>query len=205
MSRYCLVCNRAKKACICSFTEEIKTHIEVIILQHPTEVKQAKGSAAILSLTLPNSKCFVGEDFTDHLELNTLLSDDRAHTFLLFPSEQSIQLDTVNCAKLRTHKIMRVILVDGTWRKAYKIIRCSQNLHSLPCLSLPEAGVSGQYRIRKAAQSHQLSTLEAGYEILSRLEPDTDFTPLMTAFHRMIEQYLSYVPESVRNRHYSCD
>ncbi len=202
MSRYCLVCHRARKACICSFIQKVTTHVELIILQHPTEVMQAKGSAAILSLSLPNSKCFIGEDFTHHQELNALLEEDQINTFLLYPSDKASILNEQEGEILCREKRLRIILIDGTWRKAYKMIQCSRNLHHLPTLSLPAQSISGRYQIRKAAQHHQLSTLEAGYELLCRLDPDNDFSPLLTAFQRMIEQYLSYIPSAVREKNY---
>ncbi len=91
---------------------------------------------------------------------------------------------------------MRVILIDGTWRKAYKIWQLSSNLHTLPSIHLPE-GLKGQYLIRKAPSENSLSTVEAGYHMLSILEPERDFSPLLTAFEKMIQFQIDQMPKEV--------
>ena len=63
----CPVCYRAQTACICQWVKPIENEIEVLILQHPIEVAQAKGTALLLHLCLANSTMVTGEVFADSL------------------------------------------------------------------------------------------------------------------------------------------
>jgi DTW domain-containing protein YfiP len=202
MSRYCLKCGKAKKACLCAWIEFINTDFEIIILQHPSEVNRAKGTAKILTLSLNNTRLFVGEDFSQHSQLNQLLSEDAAITYLLFPSNDSLEVSPDLRGQISSKTKIRVILLDGTWKKAFKMYKLSCNLHRLPSLHLPE-GLVGNYRIRKAPNDNSLSTAEAGFHLLTMLDPDTNYTPLLTTFNAMIEFYIQQLPEGTFEKNYT--
>lgn len=158
------------------------------------------GTARILTLSLANSHCFVGEDFSAHDDLNTLLADDAYLHFVLYPGEGALSHQQV-AQQLLADKKLRVILLDGTWKKAYKIWQLSTNLHALPLVHLPD-DLQGNYRIRKAPSDNSLSTVEAGYHILSLLEPARDFSPLIEAFNQMIEFQIQQMPPGVFENNY---
>ncbi|WCE30581.1 tRNA-uridine aminocarboxypropyltransferase [Vibrio sp. SCSIO 43137] len=204
MSRYCSGCGKAKKACICAEVKPIEAKTEVIILQHPTEVKQAKGTAKILSLSLSNSRCFVGEDFTHHAQLNALLQQKNYTTLLLYPAEKAVEITALASQKETESERVRLIVIDGTWKKAFKIYTLSKNLHPLQACKLPPS-LCGSYTIRKAPDNNSLSTVEAGYHALSLLEPEIDFQPLINAFDYMKQFYLEQVPAALVNKHYKLD
>lgn len=201
MSRYCSVCGKAKAVCLCPYIVSIPSEIELCVLQHPSEVKQPIGTARILSLSLPNSHLFVGEDFTEHAELSALLQDPKRHCAVLYPHETSLSIQAWAQSK-QPQQINTVILLDGTWKKAFKMWQLSKNLHLLPLIQLNE-GVIGQYRIRKSPKSEGVSTVEAGYHVLSALTGNPEkFAPLMTAFDRLIQQQIDCMPPEVFERHY---
>ncbi len=201
MSRYCLHCGKSLKACICQWIQPLKSEVELIILQHPSEKNRAKGTAPILSLSIESTRVYIGEDFTEHQELNQLLADPDAQHYILYPGESSIDVEEALMQSDKQSKTIRVILLDGTWKKAFKIWKVSTNLHALPQIKLP-TDLTGNYRIRKAPSENSLSTVEAGYQILSLLQPDQDFTPLVDAFDKMIEQHISHIPKEVYQRNY---
>ncbi|GAA5645341.1 hypothetical protein VPR01S_03_01870 [Vibrio proteolyticus NBRC 13287] len=158
------------------------------------------GTARILSLSLPSSHHFIGEDFSAHTELNRLLSEPDSRNFVLYPSDVS-QLVTQIPIDPVVDKV-RVILLDGTWKKAYKMYQLSANLQALPGLHLP-TGLKGNYRIRKAPSDNSLSTVEAGYHLLTLLEPDRDFLPLVSAFEQMVEFQIAQMPAGVFEKNYA--
>ncbi|MDP5253827.1 MULTISPECIES: tRNA-uridine aminocarboxypropyltransferase [unclassified Vibrio] len=204
MSRYCPACYKARKACICASITPLQAQTKLVILQHHTETSQALATAPILELSLDSCQVLVGEDFTDNAMLNTLLTNPSYHCVLLYPSEQSVALGQSFSSAEHQGKALCVILLDGTWKKAYKMWRLSSNLHSLPSVCLPE-GLCGDYRLRKAPKSHYLSTVEAGYHLLSLLEPDNDFSPLLHSFNQMIDFYMSQMPPEVLASHYGLE
>ncbi|MGF1906460.1 tRNA-uridine aminocarboxypropyltransferase [Aliivibrio salmonicida] len=205
MIRFCLQCLKTKKACICEWITPITTDVELIILQHPTEAKRPLGTAKILSLSLANCRTFIGENFTEHNELNQLLAqDDYLHQVLFLDSESK----AINGKKIDSDQKQRIILLDGTWKKAYKMWQLSTNLHGLPKVHL-DTELSGNYRVRKAPKDNALSTAEAGYHVLSQLDLDGSivgdgdkFDSILTAFDNMIEFHISQMPKGVYQKNY---
>lgn len=200
MSRYCSQCGKSIKACICKWIQTLTPSVELIILQHSSETNRPLGTARILSLSLTNSYCFVGEDFTNHTELNQLIRDSDYQHFVLYPGETSVAYQAVQNTLTKNNKV-RVILLDGTWKKAYKIWQLSSNINGLPQVHLP-SDLEGNYRIRKAPNKNSLSTVEAGYHILSLVEPEMDFSPLLNAFEQMIDFQIRQIPQEVFARNY---
>lgn len=202
MSRYCEQCGKAKKACICSWIQAIDAKTELWILQHPSEVKRAIGTARILTLSLPNARLWVGEDFSLHDELNALLYDMRRDVYLVYPGEGSLPVSQLVARPQSTDKIRTLILLDGTWKKAYKMWQLSTNLHALPTVNLDNVE-QGNYRIRKSPKELGVSTVEAGYLALTALEGNSEkFTPLIDAFNQMIEYQIQQMPEGIFEKNY---
>ncbi|WP_284191839.1 tRNA-uridine aminocarboxypropyltransferase [Vibrio zhanjiangensis] len=201
MSRYCFKCGKSTKACICQWIRSLSSNVELIILQHPTEAKKPMGTAKILQLSLTGCYLFQGEDFTQHEKLNHLLSDDAYRHFILYPSDESFSLTLVK-ETLHNQKKVRILLLDGTWKKAYKIWKLSKNLKSLPIVHLPK-NLKGNYRIRKAPSDNSLSTVEAGYHVLSLLEPERNFSSLLDTFNHMIDFQIKNMPPGTFEKNYS--
>ncbi|UAB69388.1 DTW domain-containing protein [Vibrio sp. SCSIO 43132] len=197
-SRYCQDCGKAKKMCICHTIQSLHSEVELLILQHPDEVNRAMGTARILKLSLANTHVLIGEDFTNDERLAQLLEDDAYHHCVLFPQKSSLSVSEI--AKHKGKKL-RVILLDGTWKKAYKMWRLNTMLHDLPCIALPE-NLEGNYRIRKAPSSNSLSTVEAGFHVLRLLDSSRDFSPLLESFERMVDMQFSHIPPHVRSKNY---
>lgn len=200
MSRYCSQCGKSLKACICQWIQSLPSKVELVILQHPSESNRPMGTARILTLSLANSHCFVGEDFSQHSALNQLLAQPEVPHFVLYPGEGAVNHQYVADHVAKAQKL-RIILLDGTWKKAYKMWQLSSNLHVLPLIRLPE-NLQGNYRIRKAPSDNSLSTVEAGYHILRLLQPETDYSSLITAFNQMIEFQIEQMPPGVFERNY---
>ncbi|EGA68604.1 hypothetical protein VISI1226_21489 [Vibrio sinaloensis DSM 21326] len=200
MSRYCSQCGKSLKACICQWIQSLPSKVELVILQHPSESNRPMGTARILTLSLANSYSFVGEDFSQHSTLNQLLAQSEVQHFVLYPGESAVSHQRV-ADKVAAQQKVRIIILDGTWKKAYKMWQLSSNLHALPLIRLPE-NLQGNYRIRKAPSDNSLSTVEAGYHILQLLQPETDFAPLIEAFNQMIEFQIKQMPPGVFEKNY---
>jgi DTW domain-containing protein YfiP len=171
--------------------------VDVLVLQHPLEVANAKGSARLLHLSLPGSRLEVGEAI-DHDRLQALLAGDR-HNVLLYPDtaeEKSLGLATpapFEPAWFDMPQRLRLVVLDGTWRKSRKMLYLNPLLQALPRLPL-RATPPSHYLIRKAHLPDQLSTLEATVYALAQLEREpARYTPLIEAFNGFVAQQASYV------------
>jgi DTW domain-containing protein YfiP len=190
----CATCLRPRRTCICRWVTPLLNQVEVLILQHPMEVANAKGSARLLHLSLANSRLEIGEVF----DVERLLSPDRRNV-LLYPdtaADKSLGLAAAqpfDPAWLHEPQRLRLVVLDGTWRKSRKMLYLNPALQSLPRLPLRDTPPS-HYLIRKAHLPDQLATLEATVYALAQLENDDHkFKPLIDAFDGFVAQQASYI------------
>ncbi|MBU2870887.1 tRNA-uridine aminocarboxypropyltransferase [Colwellia sp. E2M01] len=214
MSRkLCDTCQRPDKACICQFTIPIANKTHVVVLQHPSEVSQVKGTIALLAKSLSSCQIIIGEDFSDDRALQQII--EQYDTLLLYPSEQAQIIDAslINLLKEKTKKPAAkppcLLILDGTWKKAYRMFMLSSNLQQLPQVCLPEEiANAGQYLIRKVAKKNALSSLEAACYALALLESPFNITeksvkpnqvgkyqPLLDKFAEFNQFQLSFRPK----------
>ncbi len=177
----CPACQRPRLACFCEWIRPISNRVELLLLQHPLEQLHAKGTARLLHLSLARSRLLVGEVFDA-----ALVAPPDCRTLLLYPgaeeSAPELLLDpAISCAALR------LIVLDATWRKSRKMIHLNPWLQDLPRYSLPDPPPS-RYLIRRAQQTHQLSTLEASLLAIGRIEGDAErYQPLLQAFDGFVQ------------------
>ncbi|QBG34763.1 tRNA-uridine aminocarboxypropyltransferase [Litorilituus sediminis] len=176
----CQACQRPEKACICDYIVPVNNAIKVVVLQHPSEVTQAKGTVSLLSRSLQNCQVLVGKDFSANSDLLQILAN--YHCLLLYPSDNAQTLNDSYIKTLADKKLSQVkagdnvgqlclIILDGTWKKAYRMFMLSSKLHDIDHICLPEKIASqGQYLIRKVAKVNALSSLEACCYALAMLE-----------------------------------
>jgi DTW domain-containing protein YfiP len=200
----CTVCLRPQKTCICHLFLNIDNNIDVIILQHPTEVKQTKGTVTLLANSLQNCNVVVGEDFTNDEVLNHLLQQYKSGLYLLYPSDMATVISPLNNVDdaeyagkdvtpvIDSGTVKCIILIDGTWKKSYKMYMLNTFLHAIPHLTLPES-TEGNYQIRKTQKSNALSSLEACTYALMMLESnDSKYEQLLSSFKQFNDVQMSY-------------
>lgn len=201
MSRkVCHYCGRPENVCICSFIKPIDNQVEIGILQHPSETKQIKGTALIARLSLKKEKLWVGESLCDLPGLVDWLNEGQ-NVYLLYPAIDN-QKETYHSystksivnkfQKKETDQLTKVLVLDGTWRKTFKIMQLNPQLRALNRIELNPV-LASQYRVRKQKDEQSLSTVEAIYEVLSQLEGNTEkYQPLLDAFESMQNQQLAF-------------
>ena len=141
---------------------------------------------------------------------------------LLYPGEQAQTLDknlvmrltTLDKTKLDAKPLCLVIL-DGTWKKAYRMFMLSTKLQQIPQACLPDyLANAGKYLIRKVAKKNALSSLEASCYALAIIEQFYDsakqgndapsitpehagkYQPLLEKFKQFNQFQLSFRPEN---------
>ncbi len=195
MSRaQCPRCLRPQTHCLCPLIPHLNSRTRVLVLQHPSEVSHALNTARLAALGLSNAELIVGEVFED---LPKLLNRPGYQARLLFPAEdaQPLQVYAPN------DQPMLLVVPDGTWRKARKMLHLNPLLAALPRVTLTEGGVS-RYRLRKAPGPGALSTIEAIVQALETLEAPTTFAPLLKPFEALIEGQIAAMGEEVFQRNH---
>ena len=198
MSRsYCNLCQRPQVSCICHLIHPTKNNIHVVILQHPNEEKQSKGTVKLLSQSLASCQVLVAENFTNHPEFLAVLKQYQHHIALLYPSEHA-EVVKMNSDLKEGDNINCIILLDGTWKKAYRIYMMNKVLQEIPHRVLPD-DITGQYHIRKTQKQGALSTLEACCHGLTIMENDTDkYTGLLEQFGKFNQMHLAFVAKNLK-------
>lgn len=204
----CPQCLRPQTTCLCRWVQKVDNQIELIILQHPLEVHQAKNTARLLHLCLNNSQLHIGEQFADSFwgEAGKTPHQHPIYNLLLYPEtpeEKSLGIASppaLDLAKLNPGEnignisTLRLWVLDATWRKSRKMLYVNPQLQAMPRLSLHNPPAS-LYSIRKAHSENQLSTLEASCYALQQLEDKrVDYQPVISAFVAFIQQQKFFIP-----------
>lgn len=199
MSRnYCNQCLKPEISCICKFMVQTENTVDVIILQHPSEVKQSKATVPLLMGSLNSCHLFIGENFEKDEMLHALLRKYSNKIVLLYPSENAQTITDYNeissAVGVKDNDVRCIVLLDGTWKKAYRLFQLNTFLHDLQHLALSENYV-GQYQIRKTKKSGALSTLEACCYALSAIENCSDrYTALLDNFVAFNQFQQRFIP-----------
>lgn len=188
----CPRCERPLDHCLCALIPRLDNRTRVLLLQHPSEVGHALNTARLAVLGLMNAELRVGEDFTD-LDLSTW------DAWLLFPGESAVAL--ADLAERPVDRPRLLVVPDGTWRKARKLLHLNPNLAALPRVVLPQ-GLTSRYRLRKAPAEGALSTVEAVARALDVLDAPQSHADLLRPFDALIEgQIAAMGQETFRRNH----
>ena len=194
----CSRCGLPLRTCLCPWIRPTANPLPVLILQHPEEAAQAKGSARLLRLSLLHSRCEVAEAFEPDTLAKWLLESPGfgpVRSVLLYPTTPAPLPPALSPAVSPApagHKAPspQLVLLDGTWRQSRQLLQrhpALQALPRLPWLAPPPS----RYGVRKAQRPAQRSTLEAACWALAALDPEVErYAALLQAFDGWVAQGL---------------
>ncbi|MFT2092892.1 tRNA-uridine aminocarboxypropyltransferase [Paraglaciecola sp. 2405UD69-4] len=186
--QYCSKCHYPQKTCLCAWVSPIDSPVNIVVLQHPKEVKHAKNSVKLLHLGLKAVNVLVGESPGDWAELIESAIQAPEKFSVCYPDEQSTPLESLDSDAQKQQSFPTghtVIFIDASWRKALKIWLLNPWLHNLQTwhFSAPPAN---KYQIRHTTQENSLSTLESVAYVLE-FTKNIDCTALYVLFEKMQE------------------
>lgn len=192
----CRRCGRPVSVCYCAALTSIETRSRVVILQHPREEGMPIGTARMAHLCLPDSRLHVGTEWDGSRALAGACSDESRPAVLLYPGP-----DARDILQEPPAGPVTLIVVDGTWAQARKVVRSNPKLAALPRYSFTPPQPS-TYRIRREPRAEYVSTLEALMHVLGVLEGDpARFDALMKPMNAMVEAQLAAQAANPRPRH----
>ena len=195
MSRpQCSRCLRPATHCLCALIPSLDSRTRVLLLQHPSEVNHALNTARLAALGLNNAQLVVGEVFDD---LPSFLNPPGYQARLLFPADDAQPLQAYG----PSDEPLLLVVPDGTWRKARKLLHFNPLLAALPRVTLA-AGAVSRYRLRKAPGPGALSTVEAIVQALQVLEAPTSFEPLLKPFDALIDGQIAAMGPAVFDKNH---
>ena len=183
----CAGCGRPASVCLCAYVTPLQTRTRVVILQHPRERHVPINTARLALLGLPRAMFRRAVEFHDDPEVQAVLSgaDGGPPAYVLFPGPHAMDL-----AVTQPPGPITLIVVDGTWWQAKKLLRRNPALAALPQLRLTPAAPS-RYRIRREPRDECVATIEALAMALGALEGDpARFATLLRPFEAMVDKQL---------------
>jgi len=166
----CPRCRVLSEDCVCALIPSVETRTRVLVVMHARESAQLSNTGRLAHFALPASNVVLrGLPFTP-VDLSDL-DDPSRRGVLLFPEPGVPPLSASD--RPNDGKELLLIVPDGGWRQAKRIVRSEERLGTLPWRSLPDPPVS-RYHLRRAPHDGFLSTFEAITEALAVLEEDGD-------------------------------
>ncbi len=212
----CETCRQPDFTCYCQHLRPFDPKIQFLILIHPLEKRRRVATGRMSHLTLKGSRLITGYDYTENAELNSYLDDPDNHCVVLYPGRQSINLTTL--ARHERESVFTagkrpvVIVLDGTWSTAGKMLHRSSNVLRLPriCFTPPKPS---NFRVRQQPKPECWSTLEALHHVIELTGHTQGFDTsarghdgLLHVFDKMVEQQLEFIRTTHqwrrRSRHY---
>jgi DTW domain-containing protein YfiP len=146
--RRCHACLLLAKLCVCAEVPIIHTSVDFLIIRHWKERYKASNSARLSALAIQTAT------IVDYGAPNTLWDPDITQVpspVLLFPDPNAPPLP---------YKPQTVIVVDGSWPQARKMIHRIPGLAGLPRLNIPPP-TKPRRRLRTPPRPEGVSTMEA--------------------------------------------
>jgi DTW domain-containing protein YfiP len=182
----CDTCRRPKAVCYCAHVAAIPSATRVVVLQHPREEDRPIGTAHMASLCLSNAQVHVGLKWDESALIEEIFADSSRKAFLLYPGDGALDIVANPPSEPAT-----LIVVDGTWAQAKKLVRMNPRLAAMPRVSFVPPSPS-EYRIRREPKETYLSTIESLVLVLGALEGDAQkFAPMLEPFRAMIDSQLA--------------
>lgn len=182
---FCYRCWRPEPLCLCPHIRVVENPVEVVYLQHPNERTMPFNTARLAHLSLAKSRLIRGIRFDDE-PIRHELHARRDRVGILFPSPRAKDLSQAP-ADLET-----LVVVDGTWNEARKILLHSPSLLDLPCYAFVPDKPSN-YRIRKEPKESYISTIEATVFALRIVDRDpAKYQELLALFDRMVDRQIDF-------------
>ncbi len=180
----CTRCLRPTAFCVCASLRPVPSRTRVVLLQHPREARLAICSAWLTRIALSNAELHRGVRFGSHPRVAEIVASPG--TVLLFPGEGAFAPED-----LAREPPAALLVVDGTWPQAERMLRDNSAIAALPRLALAPVRPSSYGALRREPAPGHLSTIEAVALALGAIERDAGrFAPMIAAFRRTVSQQL---------------
>ncbi len=196
--KVCYTCYRPHSSCMCKYIKPIETQTRFIILMHPKEFRKTKnGTGHFTNLSLKNCEIHVGVDFSEHTMINKILANPDNACYVIYPSNNSINLNTSSISKEKKNTVL--FFIDATWPCSKSMLVQSPNLDVLEKVSFTHTKISA-FNFKKQPQEYCLSTIESTLCVLELLNEHQDenldkqsLKNFLQPFQKMVEYQVSCV------------
>jgi DTW domain-containing protein len=163
--------------CLCAEVPRVETRTQFLLVRHAKELRKSTNTARIAALAMPNLTLMdyglPGAPFPEEVLA-------APGTWVLFPGEGQ---------RPSEERPSRLVVLDGTWAQARRILHRLPSLQMMPRLSF-ERPAPPLIRLRRPHFSQGMSTLEAIAEAVEHLEGEERAAPLRQLNALMVQRVL---------------
>lgn len=157
----CVACGLHKPLCLCDFAAPLPLRTRVIVAMHGAERAKSSNTGRLLSLALTHCEVRI-RDLKEQAFLTNDIIDGHGDAWLLYPTDDAEEITY-------SPKPVTLVVPDGNWRQARKVVRRELSLAGLRRVRLPP-GPPSKYRLRDHPDVHRVCTMEAVARALGVLE-----------------------------------
>ena len=178
----CDGCGVIPRRCVCKAVGRCELPWPMLVVQHAKEGHRPTNTVRLLSRVVADCRV-VPFALIDRPWSAELLGEPHAARWVLFPGANATLLDPASLTALVEARAPLVVL-DGSWRQAGRMMRRGTGLNTLPHFALPP-GPPSRWSVRRAPHVGQLCTLEAIVRLASLLPDPEPARILEDAFLRL--------------------
>lgn len=143
--------------CVCAEIPKLNTTAHLVLIMHAAELRSTTNTGRLAAQAFPYSEIRVRGRPGDPLSAQGIIAPER-QGLLLYPSDDATEL-TADFVR-SFNKPITLIVPDGTWNQAGKVVKRVPELSEVPRVKLPP-GPPSQYQLRVSPQIENLATIEA--------------------------------------------
>ena len=165
---------------------KIALRTKIVLVIHHRELSRNSNTGLLAIKALVNSEMRIRGEGREALDLKDLLSP-QYRTLLFYPSDDALELSEEVIRRER--KPIQLIVVDGTWRQARRMLYRQEELKGLPRVKISTVNNSS-YQLRAQSSPERMATLQAIAYGLGVIEGDPVRTALMKLYNAKVERTL---------------
>ncbi|WP_153445533.1 tRNA-uridine aminocarboxypropyltransferase [Vibrio algicola] len=173
--------------CVCDQQPILSSPLNLALLTHPNELTRTTNTGKLLQC-LPHCQCHIWDRVNPPAAL--LEQIKQQPTYVVFPSEEAIEASTLRTQSPHPNTSPLLIILDGTWQEANKMLNKSPWLKELPKITLQPKQAS-HYALRRNQAAGNLCTCEVGIGLLSELNmsSEAEIAQLQDYFELFLKVY----------------
>lgn len=188
-SESCKKCLLKQDYCICRSHPVLRSAIDFCLVMDEREPARPSNTGKLIADCLASTQVFVWSRTDPDPALIALLEDDDYQPYLVFPGEYAVPSQQVVTGIESGQRRALLVILDGTWAQARKMLRKSPYLQRLLILNLAQAGAS-RYRLRRSNRAEHLCTVEVAQACLELAGEAANAIALNAYFERFSQAYL---------------
>ena len=164
----CQNCGLPEIVCICDRINKISLKTKVSVIIPYSERFKASNTGGLVKATLTNSEIFIRGEKNKKFEASKVLKKDYQN-LILYTGGRKLTHEYIKSFE----KPVNLIVPDGTWTSAPRIIVREKEFHNIPKVTLFNPPFS-QYKLRKHPNPEYISTFEAILYSLEIIENNSE-------------------------------